>query len=183
MVKNLPAIQETWVWSLGWEDPLEKGRPTHSGILAWRIPWTEEPGRLQSMGSQRVGHHWATNTFTFIPMKDFSSVIQYYCKSIAISQVVLGYIPQANQAVTFQQTVLGKGDLFRGEYLENVAIRSEENKNSHVNSWRYKNMPSLPTGKPSRNQRKDTTASWKCLRHCRRRKGVGKHALASILYT
>ena len=67
-------------------------------------------------------------------MKDFSSVIQYYCKSIAISQVVLGYIPQANQAVTFQQIVLGKGDLFRGEYLENVAIRSEENKNSHVNS-------------------------------------------------
>jgi len=44
MVKNLPAIQETWVRSLGWEDPLEKGRATHSSILAWRIPWTEEPG-------------------------------------------------------------------------------------------------------------------------------------------
>ena len=47
---------ETWVWSLGWEDTLEKGRATHSSILAWGIPWTEEPGRLQSMGSQRVGH-------------------------------------------------------------------------------------------------------------------------------
>ena len=53
MVKNLPAMQETWVRSLGREDPLEKGMATHSGILAWRIPWIEEPGRLPSMGSQR----------------------------------------------------------------------------------------------------------------------------------
>ena len=56
MVKNLPAMQETWVRSLGWEDPLEKGMATHSSILAWRILWTEEPGGLQSMGSQRVTH-------------------------------------------------------------------------------------------------------------------------------
>ena len=56
IVKNLPAMQETRVQSLGWEDPLEKGQATHSSILAWRIPWTEEPGGLQSMGSQRVGH-------------------------------------------------------------------------------------------------------------------------------
>ena len=56
MVKNLPAIQETWVQSLGWEDPLEKGTTTHSSILAWRIPWTEKPGWLLSMGSQRIGH-------------------------------------------------------------------------------------------------------------------------------
>ena len=56
MVKNLPAIQETWVQSLGQEDPLEKEMATHSSTLAWRIPWREEPGRLQSMGSQRVGH-------------------------------------------------------------------------------------------------------------------------------
>ena len=55
MVKNLPAMWETWVQSLGWGDPLEKGMATHSGILAWRIPWTEEPGGLQSVGSQRVG--------------------------------------------------------------------------------------------------------------------------------
>ena len=55
MVKSLPAVQETWVQSLGWEDPLEKGMATHSSILAWRIQWTEKPGRLQSMGSQRVG--------------------------------------------------------------------------------------------------------------------------------
>ena len=55
-VKNLPAVQETGVQSLGQEDPLEKGMATHSSILAWRIPWTEEPGGLQSMGSQRVRH-------------------------------------------------------------------------------------------------------------------------------
>ena len=54
--KNLLAMQEMWVQSLGWEDPLEKGKATNSSILAWRIPWTEEPGRLQSMGSQRVEH-------------------------------------------------------------------------------------------------------------------------------
>ena len=56
-LKRLPAMQETWVRSLGREDPLEKEMATHSSILAWRIPWTEEPGELQSMGSQRVGHN------------------------------------------------------------------------------------------------------------------------------
>ena len=56
MVKNLPAMQETWVRSLGWEDPLEEGMATHSSVLAWRIRWAEEPGGLQSMGSYRVGH-------------------------------------------------------------------------------------------------------------------------------
>ena len=56
-IKNPSAMWETWVRSLGWEDPLEKGMATHSGILAWRIPQTEEPGRLQSMGLQRVGHN------------------------------------------------------------------------------------------------------------------------------
>ena len=55
MVKNLPAMQETQVRSLGREDPLENRMATHSSVLAWKIPWTEEPGRLQSMGSQRVG--------------------------------------------------------------------------------------------------------------------------------
>ena len=64
MVKNLLAMQETQVGSLGQEDPLEKEMATHSSILAWRIPWTEEPGRLQSMMSLRVGHDF-TFTFTF----------------------------------------------------------------------------------------------------------------------
>ena len=63
VVKNLPAMQEmqkTWVQSLGWEDPLEEEIATRSSTLAWKIPWTEEPGRLQSTGSQRVGHNLVT---------------------------------------------------------------------------------------------------------------------------
>ena len=56
MINNLPAMEETQVQSLGQGDSLERGMATHSNILAWRIPWTEEPGRLQSMGLQRVGH-------------------------------------------------------------------------------------------------------------------------------
>ena len=64
-VKSLPAMQKTQVWFLGKEDSLEKGMATHSSILAWRIPQTEEPDRLQSMGSQRDGQDWVTNTFTF----------------------------------------------------------------------------------------------------------------------
>ena len=66
-VKNLPAIQETQVWSLGQEDPLEKGIATHSSILAWSVPWTEDPGG--STGSQRVRHSWVTNTTTAIQNK------------------------------------------------------------------------------------------------------------------
>ena len=57
MIKNLPAMQETQVQFLGWKDPLEMGMAIHFSILAWRIPWTEEPGRLQSMGSPRVRYH------------------------------------------------------------------------------------------------------------------------------
>ena len=64
-VKNLPAMQETRVRFLGQEDPLEEGLATHSSILAWGIPRAEEPGRLQTMGLQRVRHDRATNTFTF----------------------------------------------------------------------------------------------------------------------
>ena len=64
VVKNLPAMQDTRVQSLGQEDPLYKGMATHFGILAWRIPWTEEPGTLQSMGLQRVRHDSVTNTHT-----------------------------------------------------------------------------------------------------------------------
>ena len=69
MAKNLPAVRETRVWSLGWEDSLEKGMATQSNILAWRILWTEEPGGLQSKGWQRVGYDWAilADIFSFLP--------------------------------------------------------------------------------------------------------------------
>ena len=65
MVNNLPATQETWDWSLGQKDPPEKGMAAQSSILAWTTPWTEEPGRLPSMGSQRVGQDWAGNTLKY----------------------------------------------------------------------------------------------------------------------
>ena len=70
MVKRLPAMRETWVQSLGWEDLLEKEMATHSSILAWKISWMAESGRLQSMGSQRLGHDWATllSLFTFVTL-------------------------------------------------------------------------------------------------------------------
>ena len=63
-VKNLHAMRETWVQLLGWKNPLEKGMATHSSILAWKTPWTEEPGRVQSMRSQRVRHDCTTNIYT-----------------------------------------------------------------------------------------------------------------------
>ena len=69
VVKNLPIMQDTMVWSLGEEDPLEKEMTTHSSILARRIPWTEEPDGLQSMGLQRLGHDWATNTHPWIELR------------------------------------------------------------------------------------------------------------------
>ena len=80
MVKNLPAIRETWVRSLGPKDPLEKEIATHSSILAWKILWTEEPGGLQSIGSQRVGHNWATT-------------LSWWC---------LTWLPQLQEYMTFR---------------------------------------------------------------------------------
>ena len=75
MVKHLPTMRETWVWSLGQEDPLENKMATHSSILAWKIPWTEEPGRLPFTGSQRVEHDWVTSlqdTWIFIKQHYFT---------------------------------------------------------------------------------------------------------------
>ena len=77
-LKNLPETQETWVQSLGWKDPLEKEMATHSSILAWRISWAEEPGRLQFMGSQRVRHDWVSIYFTpVIPSPQVKSWVMY----------------------------------------------------------------------------------------------------------
>ena len=82
MVKCLPTMRETWIRSLGREDPLEKEMATHSTTLAWKIPWMEEPGRLQSMGSQKVGHDWANSlhfTFYFYQKKKKKAVWDFYC--------------------------------------------------------------------------------------------------------
>ena len=99
MVKNSPAMLETWVWSLGWENPLEKGMATHSSILTWRILWTEEPGGLQSMGMKRVGHDWVTNT---------NLPFDFYC---SLSHVQLFATPwtvarQASLFITNSQSLL-----------------------------------------------------------------------------
>ena len=90
-VKNLSAMQETQVWSMSWEDPLEKWMVAHSSILAWRILWTEEPGGLLSMGLQRFGHEWTTNTFTFIPSfnKNRNKALLFADWSIFASMVFL----------------------------------------------------------------------------------------------
>ena len=101
IVKNLPAMQETWVSSLGWEDPLEKGMTTHCSILAWRIPWTEEPGGLQSMVSQtswaRLSDKVHACTLTH-PIGQYrsrelskkNSLSQYFCKNgIHSNQMVI----------------------------------------------------------------------------------------------
>ena len=83
MVKNPPAMQETRVVSLGWKDPLEKEMATHSSLLAWKIPWTEEPGRLQAIGSQRTGHdlaHTHTHTHTCV----YTCIHVYACVCIHV---------------------------------------------------------------------------------------------------
>jgi len=89
LVKNLPAMWETWVWSLGWEDPLEKGKATHSSVLAWRFPWT-----VLSMGLQRAGHNWAT----FMSHKEkesknsFSFIYICVCVCVCVCMCVYVYI-------------------------------------------------------------------------------------------
>ena len=101
MVKNLPSMQETWVGFLGQEDPLEEGMITHSSILAWKIPWTEEPGGLQSLGLQRVGHNWAHTwqQFTIIKKKiaiKHSSVYEHITEQAnreRLSSKILKYSP------------------------------------------------------------------------------------------
>ena len=93
-VKRLPAMQETWVQSLGQEDPLKKEMTIHSSTVAWKIPWIEKPGRLQSMGSQRVGHDWATSlhfhvlsTYSRLKSSLYQIYRQYFIKSQIFSHL------------------------------------------------------------------------------------------------
>ena len=75
IIKRLLVVWETWVQSLGWEDPLEKEMTTHSSTLIWKIPWTEEPDMLQSLRSQRVGHEWVTSLSLHLIMLYFSEIL------------------------------------------------------------------------------------------------------------
>ena len=96
-LKRLPEMRETWVRSQGWEDSLEKEMATHSSILAWRIPWTEEPGGLQSTGSQRVRHDWVTSLYKPILLIQGQN-IKHICLpslstvAIFLSQYICGLI-------------------------------------------------------------------------------------------
>ena len=88
MVKNLPAMQETQVWSLGQEDPLEKGVATNSSILAWRIPWIEKPDGLQPFGSQRVCHNWATTLSLYIYYPHIHKQMKFvFCDSFKYNEL------------------------------------------------------------------------------------------------
>ena len=94
MVRNPLAMQETQVWSLGREDPLQKGMATHSSILAWRIPWTEELGGIQPRGSQRIGYNWVTNLhlhFFLFPMYLYPVFNSYHMQYIYICVCVCVY--------------------------------------------------------------------------------------------
>ena len=93
MVKNLHAIQETRIWSLGQEDPLEKEMETHSSTFAWRIPWTEEPGRLKSLGSERVGHDWATNITTTVYHRSVISRLKEVLTYYSLSHCIFSFPP------------------------------------------------------------------------------------------
>ena len=87
MVKNLPAMQETWVWALGWEDQLEKGMATHCSVLAWRIPWTEEPDGLQYMGHKELD---MTKWLTYMHVQVY--VCMYVCVSMCVILKLLNII-------------------------------------------------------------------------------------------
>ena len=110
LVKNPPEMWETWVWSLDWDDPLEEGMATHSSILAWRIPWAEESGGLQSMESHRVGHDWVTKHSTaqhsiFLENWHFLHINMYFGSVQSLSRVRLFATPwtaacQASMSIT-----------------------------------------------------------------------------------
>ena len=122
MVKHLSTMQETQVWSLGGEDLLEKEMATHSSTLAWKIPWTEEHGRLQSMGSQRVRHDWATSLHTVIGFPDGSVGKESACNAGNMGLIPgLGRFPGE-----------GKGNPLQYSGLENLMDRGAWQATVHV---------------------------------------------------
>ena len=106
MVKNPPAMWETWVQSLGWEDPLEEGMASHFSILAWRILWTEEPGGLQSMRSQRVAHDWSNWVYIRVCVCMCVCRVWYYPQFQASSRGVQTCSPQKRGDYYMPKTVL-----------------------------------------------------------------------------
>ena len=130
-LKHLPAMSKTWVRFLVREDPLEKEMATHSSILAWRIPWREEPGRLQSTGSQRVGHNWATSLSLSLS-KGKSGLVKWICRLIILQSGSEGSLPN-----TWTKAIL-EGDqkttIEKGKYLKKYRLNPPELKKKTSNS-------------------------------------------------
>ena len=134
MVKCLPAMWETRDRSLGWEDPLEKEMATHSSTLAWRIPWMEGPGRLQSMGSQRVGHDF-TFTFTLSILMSYMSLLESKCASSHLcfsafeNQVEAGHLSRSEkfsrEDLNYRVRALGVGSGLNMEIFNVLSARSK----------------------------------------------------------
>ena len=127
MVKRLPSVQETRVWSLGWEDPLEKEMATHSSTLVWKIPRAEEPGRLHSMGSQRVGHDWAISVSCLI----YSSLLGVATSLILVSSLVSSPKTLSFWAINLLYSSLS-AYLILFRYLVKCPLISESFSDSHI---------------------------------------------------
>ena len=118
LVKNLPAIQESLVQFLDWEDPLEKEMEIHSSTIAWKIPWTEEPGRLQSMGSRRVGHNWLHSSWCFL----FFNLLTWSITLIDLHILKNSCIPRINPIWSWCRILLNYRQIwFAGVKLRNFA--------------------------------------------------------------
>ena len=141
MVKRLPTMWETWVRSLGWEDPLEKEMATHSSILAWKIPRTEEPGRLQSTGSQRVRHDWATSLSLSLKTDYWSKL--YLGVSVNILQGIssLLSVSHGSSFPHSYQTSLTPQSWETGGWGNSIRPLSQRN-------WKTKHHKSWPAGPP-----------------------------------
>ena len=141
MVKRLPTMWETWVRSLGWEDPLEKEMATHSSILAWKIPRTEEPGRLQSTGSQRVRHDWATSLSLSLKTDYWSKL--YPGVSVNILQGIssLLSVSHGSSFPHSYQTSLTPQSWETGGWGNSIRPLSQRN-------WKTKHHKSWPAGPP-----------------------------------
>ena len=135
-VDNLPAIQKTWIQSLGQEDPLEEEMATHSSILAWRIPWTEEPGGLQSMGLQRVRHDWMTNTtrdkgghYIMVKgsiQKEDTIIINIYASNIGAPQYI-------RQMLTTIKGQINSNMIIVGDFLNSLLTPTDRSSRQKIN--------------------------------------------------
>ena len=140
MVKSWPAMQETWVW-LGQEDPLEKEMATHSSIPDWKIPWTEEPGGLQSMGMQRVGHDWETNTWIHYANLNKAVTKQQTVYDSTCMKHLIKFIETDSRIGVYQGLVRGKNmglsNRYRISVSHNEKFLEKDGGNYCIIMWMY----------------------------------------------